>query len=296
MEGIQIKNCCNKFILKMISTLFITLLLILCLSLESKAAKRVIYDIDQISLSSYKITLSWSGSNSSNLLVNACAKKDDNTVIVYYKEYAEMNKPFITIDINELDMKLSLNKPNVILESVDYSYNKLLDLPEDGEMKNAIENLYYQGVINGYDDRTFKHYIPITKEEFCSMFLGYMNYDLISNKDSKYLDVKNDRWSKNIIMTLTDYGVITGQDDGNFGVNKNISLGEISAMIVRARGLTNLPSSANLKHLNKENWANNYITIMVQNGLIKEDDSFYFEECQNKTLTRGEVSLILNRS
>lgn len=283
---------------KKLLVLFISMF-VMCLipTYKVHAYNRIVYSIYQEGESTFKIKLRWSDFENGNIQITTLAKKDDNNVYVYYKAYSTQNVREATIDTKVLDMKLSLVRPNVILRNESGLHNTLLDLPtNDEEMKQAIENLYQRGVINGYEDGTFKPNNTITKEEFSSMFYHYMEYELDTTQNSIFSDLQNDRWSKNLIMTLYKKGVINGQDDGAFGILKNVSLGEVSTMIARAKSLSVMSGTYDLVHQKTNHWANEYITKMVSNGLIKNGDKFYYSNSQNLNLTRGQVAIIMNRS
>lgn len=285
----------NNTLIKGIFTICLSIVMMFLLNLKASASSRVIYDINQISLTSYKVDIKWNNENLGNLQITGLTKKDDDTILVSYKKYSKLELTSITLDVNDLNMNLSLNKPNVILVDENGNIDKLKDNSNNVEIDNAIANLYLRGVINGYEDGTFKPNSLITKEEFCSMFFNMMKYKLDTETNSKFYDLPNERWSKNIIMSLNKLGIITGQDDGNFGTLKNVTLGEVSTIIKRAKNMTLLPNDQMFIHEKNFHWANEYISILISNGIINEKDTFYYESSQDLNLTRGQVALILNR-
>lgn len=260
------------------------------------SARRVIYNIKQVSNNEFKVTLAWSDGSDENLRVTSYNKVDGDTVEIYYEENSNFDVRGITIDVQLLNMTLyKLNKPNIILKSQDGKVDTLVDLPSDAKISSAIQNLYSRGIISGYEDGTFKPENTITREEFSTMFAKVLGYEIKSEYDSIFSDVPNTKWSKNVIMTLNKNGVISGLGDGTFGAAKNVTLGEAATMVVNAEKLIPIPVSAMYIHLNNSHWANQNITNLITNGCIKTTDSFYSQTCQNKDLTRGEVALILNR-
>lgn len=285
-----------KRLFKGLIMICLTFAIVLSFKTDAGATNRIIYKIKQTSMNKFQITLKWSEKEAGNIQITSIVKENANTIDVFYKAYGDKNVRSTVFDIGELGLTLERNKPNIILMNQNGAYNKLSDLPKEaGELRDAIQNLYGQGVINGYTDGTFKPNSSITKEEFSSMFLNMMDYTLVTTEQSKFKDVANDRWSKNIIMTLNKLGIITGQDDGNFGALKNVALGEACTIFTRSKSIAQVPN-ANLKHVKTNHWANDYISAMVLNGYVKDTDSFYTANSQNRSLTRGEVAIILNRS
>ena len=280
--------------LKIICMFFV---ITICMKTNVNAMNRIIYDINPKSLNEFKITLKWQGEDNGNIQIMAADKQDDGTICVHYKAYSKFNVRNITVDTKILNMDLkSLRKPNVVLKNDLGNMNMVSDLPDDKETKEAISNLYMMGIINGYDDGTFKPDNYISKEEFSSIFAKMMKYKIEEEIESTFKDLPNDRWSKSLIMSLTKAGIIKGQDDGSFGVMKNVTTGEVATMLDRARELESPSYESNIyKHQDTMHWANESITDLLSAGYIKKDDKFYIGFNQDKPLTRGEVALILNR-
>ncbi|MCQ2749968.1 MAG: S-layer homology domain-containing protein [Clostridia bacterium] len=240
-----------KRLIKGIIIVSLTFAFMLSFKQDANATNRIIYKIKQTSMDKCQITLKWSEKEAGNIQITSIVKQDNDTVNVFYKANGDKNVRTASFNVKELGLTLERNKPNVILKNPNGAYNKLSDLPkQDGELKDAIQNLYGQGVINGYTDGTFKAGSSITKEEFSSMFFNLMDYTLVTSEQSKFKDVANNRWSKNIIMTLNKLGIITGQTDGNFGALKNVSLGEACTIFTRSKNIQAV-SGANLKHVSK---------------------------------------------
>lgn len=90
------------------------------------------------------------------------------------------------------------------------------DVPESSYAANAISALVEMGAINGYEDGTFKPKKTITREEFAAILVSAFGLDYDDTKESpEFTDVADDRWSKNYIDTITQYGV-NGIGNGKF--------------------------------------------------------------------------------
>ncbi len=282
-----------KKLCKMASLIF---MLCVMLSNVSFAANRVVYDIEQESQSAYNITLKWNEADAGNIQLTAFEKMDDNTITIYYKAYSNFNVRKARVNIDDLGLSLTeVRTPMVTLKNAEGKSNAPADLPKDDEASKAIQNLYARGIINGYTDGTFKPESNISREEFSSLFCKFMKYPLRTDLETKFSDVLNTRWSKNVIMTLYDKQILKGTGDSIFAPSNNITLGEVSAIIDRAKGLGTIPVTVAYKHLQKQHWANANITNLLTEGYIKVTDNFYANFDQNKPLTRGEMAVILNR-
>ena len=115
------------------------------------------------------------------------------------------------------------------------------DLPEDANSYEAVNVLNKLGVINGYDDGSFKPNNNVTRAEFTAMLLrtrGMGNVGSTSLENPPFPDVTTPdvSWAIANIRTARELGIINGYDDGTFKPNNNVSYEEAVKMIVCALG------------------------------------------------------------
>ena len=99
--------------------------------------------------------------------------------------------------------------------------------------KDAIEGLYYAGVINGMDDGIFNPAGSITREQFCKMVVqlfGVLNYDA----KTTFNDVKTDAWYTPYIASAINAGYIQGQSNEYFGVGESIMRQDMATILICA--------------------------------------------------------------
>lgn len=95
----------------------------------------------------------------------------------------------------------------------------------------AIQNLISKGIINGYEDGTFKPENKITRAEFSTMVYKLLSIqDKLSPSTRSFVDASN-HWAKKAIEALAGNGVINGYDDGTFGPDRNITRAEAATII-----------------------------------------------------------------
>jgi hypothetical protein len=75
------------------------------------------------------------------------------------------------------------------------------------------------------------------------MFAKVLGYEIESGIASIFTDVPDNRWSKDLVMTLNKKGIIAGMGDGTFGATKTITLGELATMVTRAEKIVPVPTS-----------------------------------------------------
>lgn len=93
------------------------------------------------------------------------------------------------------------------------------------------------GILNGYDDGTFKSDNDVTRAEFVNAVIRFLNLQDITNDSLTYYnDVEKDYWALSVINTATGLGIIKGMDDGNFYPDDNITITDAAKIIVSALG------------------------------------------------------------
>ncbi len=121
------------------------------------------------------------------------------------------------------------------------SFAAFTDLTESDNSYEAVNVLNKLGVINGYDDGSFKPLNNVTRAEFTAMLLrtrGMGNVGSTSLENPPFPDVVSSdvSWAIANIRTARELGIINGYDDGTFKPNNNVSYEEAVKMIVCALG------------------------------------------------------------
>lgn len=269
-------------------------LIVLCM-ITNMSYARVIYDIKQVSRNSYKIILKHNNKDTSKIQITGYTKQFDDTVKISYVTGKDVFN-YNTIVIYEDMLKFDFEDKNIIYPNVNLvtKEDKFDDIDVSLYKNISILNLYNKGIINGYEDDTFKPLKSITREEFCTLFAKYLK---LKNKSiiKRFEDIDTNRWSNIYINMLVEKNIIKGRTEKLFCPEDTITLGEMCVILDRAFEFEVLNNSEKYKHLKSSHWSNEYITKMLQSNIIKKDDLFYKKFNQDKKLTRGEVSLILNR-
>ncbi len=115
------------------------------------------------------------------------------------------------------------------------------DLAEDASSYTAVNVLNMLGVINGYDDGSFKPANNVTRAEFTAMLLrtrgmGAVGSTSLENPPFPDVTTPDVSWAIGNIRTARELGIINGYDDGTFKPNNNVSYEEAVKMIVCALG------------------------------------------------------------
>lgn len=98
----------------------------------------------------------------------------------------------------------------------------------------SVVMLYSIGVVNGYDDGTYKPSNQINRAEFLKILMTYFNTvsnsKIILGGNNCFSDVK-DEWFAEYVCAAHDKGIIDGYSDGTFKPQASISFAEASKIL-----------------------------------------------------------------
>jgi hypothetical protein len=153
------------------------------------------------------------------------------------------------------------------------------------------------GVVNGYEDGTFKPDAPITRGEFAAIVAKTFNIGTGELKAAQFNDI-NESWAKGAILALASNGIINGYEDGTFHPEANITRAEMIAMIAMIARIINLTtvqgtSSTAFTDIG-DSWNKDQIESAAKAGIINGAGEGSF--APDKNSTRAEALTVLLRS
>ncbi len=136
------------------------------------------------------------------------------------------------------------------------------DVTTGTEVYKAVNVLNKLGVINGYDDGTFKPDNNVTRAEFTAMLLrtrgmGAVGSTSLDNPPFPDVVTPDVSWAIGNIRTAHGMGIINGYDDGTFRPSNNVSYEEAIKMIVCALGYGEMGSEGAA-------WYSKYLNTAIQ--------------------------------
>ena len=164
------------------------------------------------------------------------------------------------------------------------------DLGSVSWAEQSIMALYNMGIVNGMGDGLFEPSAPVTREQFAKMIVGVMGYQVDQNATTEFSDANGD-WYTPYIAAAVEHGIITGRDDGTFGVGQNITREDIAVIIFRTQGspaaeMHEFPDSDQIS-----DYAEGAVSYMYSTGIARGDDNGYFNP--KNSATRAEASKML---
>jgi len=143
------------------------------------------------------------------------------------------------------------------------SLERLLDIerietdkafPDVTEDKKALVALFAgAGIIDGFDDGTFKDNEGLTRAEFVKVMSIILN--LAPESNSTAFDDAADHWAKNYIAAFETLGYLKGYDDGSFRPDNKISRAEFVAVINRIIKNNSETVNNEFSDLDNSHWA-----------------------------------------
>ena len=124
------------------------------------------------------------------------------------------------------------------------------DVTDSDSYVTAVGTLNGLGVINGYEDGTFRPLQNVTRAEFTAMLMRTLNFGSLGSTSAANLpftDIDDNdsdiNWSIPNINTAYDKGIINGYEDGTFRPNDDVAYEEAVKMIVCTLGYTDIDIS-----------------------------------------------------
>lgn len=114
------------------------------------------------------------------------------------------------------------------------------DVPVSHANADAVAYVYQQGIIQGYQDGSYKPGLTINRAEFTKIIMGIQYGTADADrcqreaKVNPFPDVKKDEWFAPYVCLAKQKGVIKGYPDGTFAPGKNITFAEAAKIITNA--------------------------------------------------------------
>lgn len=152
------------------------------------------------------------------------------------------------------------------------------------------------GIINGYEDNTFRPDGSITRAEFSKLVIKAFN--IMSDKHAEFADVPQNSWYYEYVSALAGCGIVNGVSDTEFAPEAVITRQDMAVMIYRAMKFTGYSE----KQIETEvsfndsadiaGYAKEAVTYLGGLGIINGTDSNRF--APNDNATRAEAAKILS--
>lgn len=272
-----------KNVYRLLSSLLVFIFTVTIVSAEV----RVIYEMEPISDQKANVQLKWSETKDEKIKIQGFEVIDDDMAIIFYDTgVGEDSVAEISLLLDDIQFPI-----NIMLKKSDDD-QPFSDVHGESESTDAILNLYYQGIVNGYPEGTFKPASSVTREEFAVMLAKVAGLEIEEGLSSTFSDVSSDRWSAPYIIALAKKGIVSGKDGNNFVPEDRVTIGEAAAMIDRTFIFYESTDKDSMNTGDKH-WADDNMQSLYEADLIQSNDAFYNEP--NRNATREDCAILLNR-
>ena len=158
--------------------------------------------------------------------------------------------------------------------------------------QDYIKTLASEGMINGYEDGSFKPDNTITRAEFAK--LVSVIFETTSQEVHEYEDVAADDWFKPYVDKLSGAGIVTGYD-GKFSPYANITRQDAAVICLRISEKLSAKLEGESEFADKTDvasYALEAVGALAANEIMNGDGTSFYPL---NNLTRGETAAILCR-
>lgn len=114
------------------------------------------------------------------------------------------------------------------------------------------------------------------------------------NNTERFSDLSDAEWAVSAINALADKGIISGDDNGKFNPNNNVTREEFTKMVVLACGMYDEDAECDFSDVGRDKWYYRYIASATKNGIITGIGGGRFGTAEN--ITREDMAVIIRRA
>jgi hypothetical protein len=147
--------------------------------------------------------------------------------------------------------------------------------------EDAIVELTNDGIIDGYEDGTFRPQGDITRAEFVKL-TGVMANVNKSAETNDFDDVQPDDWFNSYVSWAAQKGIIHGYGDGTFQPDRNITMEEIAVVVNNYVDYMDVAGEEapagyenNLDEELVSDWAQGAVNRLIYAGILRLDEQGY---------------------
>jgi len=159
--------------------------------------------------------------------------------------------------------------------------------------ESAINSLSDMGIINGFEDSTFRPNDSVTRAQLAKMTASALKLSAGANP-KVFADVLEDDWYYESINILSSNDIVSG-DGTNFNPDSLVTRQDSAVILYRALASIgkNMNGTFNFADMDTvSDYAKEAVGAMASNGIIKGDSEGFRP---HSSLTRGEAAVLINR-
>lgn len=154
----------------------------------------------------------------------------------------------------------------------------------------AIEKLAAAGVINGYEDGTFRPNASVTRAELLKMIYKALDKPLATVKTSPFTDVSTKHALFTYIINAYNSGLVKGYGNKLFKPNQSVTRAEGSKMILKGFNISSEIKKTGYTDLDSKSDLTPYIGYLLSQNLLSASNN---KAQPNIALTRADTAYII---
>ncbi len=155
------------------------------------------------------------------------------------------------------------------------------DVEENTYTNEAVTVLSGLGILDGFEDGTFKPEESITRAQMAKVICRGLGYGEIGASETPFTDVSAEHWAAGYINTAYSLKIINGNGDGTFSPEDPVTYEQALKMIVCALGYEPMAAA-------KGGWYQGYLAAASSLGLTDKVNG-----AVGKTASRGSIACAL---
>ena len=156
------------------------------------------------------------------------------------------------------------------------------DVAEDHEHFASITWMRDEGVIQGYDDGTFRPTQSVNRAEALKIILLASDIDVLEGEppfegENLFSDVTVNDWFYPYVDKAVEFGIVGGYPDGSFKPGQNVNNAELLKMIILANNIhPGGVSEAPYEDVPEDAWFASFVKYAKEKNLVKAKSDGYF--------------------
>lgn len=170
--------------------------------------------------------------------------------------------------------------------------------------KDDVNDMASRLIIDGIGNGSFEPERDITRAEFATIVVKALGVMKPGTGKDAFNDVTKDAWYYDAVSIASEYGIISGYGNGQFGATDKITREQAMTMVARAMKITGLKvefQAGEVEHLLKEfsdseqaaEWAKESMAACVKAGTVSGKGGKTI--APKDEITRAEVAVIVRR-
>ena len=162
------------------------------------------------------------------------------------------------------------------------------DISPSNQYYGAIAALKAAGIIDGYEDQTFRHNTPIERNHMAKIIANAVGLEAKNPDLLPFIDVSDSYKSE--IAALYEHKITTGKTPTTFEGNKNVTRGQMAAFIIRAeKALQSIPQQPETVTISIDELTTTTVISNNETYTLSETAQQYLNEQNKEALQKAQV-------